>query len=75
MRVELCRILKRGWSRTGGRRNKDFTKGGKLGQEVGALKRADWNPLTNYDCLGSFLSVRPVDQGRRQLSVRFCSRW
>ena len=34
-------------NRKQGRENKDFKKGGKLGQEVGALKRG-WNPLKNY---------------------------
>ena len=27
------------------------------------------------DCMGSFLSVRTVDQQRKQLLVRFYSRW
>ena len=34
------------------RGNKDFKKGGKLGQGVGALKEkggGGWNPLMNYD--------------------------
>ena len=43
--------------------DKYFKKGGKLSQGVDALKRGDWNPFTNYDCLGSFLSVRPVAKG------------
>ena len=30
--------LKRGWNRKEGRGSKDFEKGGKLGQGVGALK-------------------------------------
>ena len=34
------KYLKRGWNRNKGRGNKHFKKGGKLGQEVGALKRA-----------------------------------
>ena len=42
------KYLKRGWNRKEGRGNKDFKKRGKLGQEVGALKRGGWNPLTNY---------------------------
>ena len=34
-----CRkYLKRGWNRKEGRGNKDFKKGSKLGQGVGALK-------------------------------------
>ena len=32
------KYLKRGWNRTEGRRQKDFKKGGRLGQGVGALK-------------------------------------
>ena len=40
--------LKRGWNRKEGRANKDFLKGGKLGQGAGALKRGSWNPLPNY---------------------------
>ena len=43
------KYLKRGWNRTEGREHKDFKKGAKLGQGVGALKRGGgWNPLTNY---------------------------
>ena len=38
-----------GWNRKEGRGNKDFEKGGKLGQGVGALKRGSWNPLMNYE--------------------------
>ena len=26
-------------------------------------------------CIGSFLSVRPVDEGQKQLAARFYSRW
>ena len=33
------KYLKRGWNRKEGRGNKDFKKGDKLGQGVGALKR------------------------------------
>ena len=45
MRVggNCLKYLKRGWNRKEGRENKDFKKGGKLGQGVG------WNPLTNYE--------------------------
>ena len=40
------KYLKRGWNRKKGRENKDFQKGGKLGQGVGALKRGRAeNPL------------------------------
>ena len=48
---ENCvKYLKRGWSRTERRGHKDFKKGGKLGQWVGALKKGrGWNTLTNYD--------------------------
>ena len=45
------KYLKRGWNRKEGRGNKDFKKGNKLGQGVGALKRrrgGGWSPLTNY---------------------------
>ena len=35
------KYLKRRWNRKEGRRNKDFKKGGKVGQEVGTLKR-EW---------------------------------
>ena len=42
------KYLKRGWNREG-RGNRDFKKGGKLGQGVGALKRGGWNPFANYD--------------------------
>ena len=43
------KYLKRGWNREEGRGNKDFKKGSKLGQGVGALKRGGWNPFANYD--------------------------
>ena len=47
---ENClKYLKRWWNRTEGRGHKDFKRGGKLGQGVGALKREVWNPLTNYE--------------------------
>ena len=36
------------WDRAEGRRQRDSTKGGKLGQGVGALKEGGWKPLTNY---------------------------
>ena len=36
-------------NRKEGRENKDFKKGGILGQGVGALIRGDWSPFTNYD--------------------------
>ena len=36
---ELSKILKRGWNKDKGRGNKDFKKGGKLGQGVGGLKK------------------------------------
>ena len=42
------KYLKSGWKIKEGRANKDFKKGNKLGQGLGALKRGDWNPLTNY---------------------------
>ena len=46
------KYLRRGWNRKEGRENKDFKKGEKLGQEVGALKVAggewSWNPLMKY---------------------------
>ena len=42
------KYLKRGWNRKEGKGNKDFKKGGKLDQRVGALKRGGWNLLTNY---------------------------
>ena len=36
---DCLKYLKRGLSRTEGRKNKDFKKGGKLSQGVGALKK------------------------------------
>ena len=43
-------VCERGWNRKEGRGNKDFKRGAKLGQGVGALKRLGcWNPLTNYE--------------------------
>ena len=38
-RGNCLKYLKRGWNRKEGRRNKDFKKGDKLGQGVGALRR------------------------------------
>ena len=47
--MDCLKYLKRERNRKEGRGNKDFKKeGGKLGQEVDALKRWGWNPLTNY---------------------------
>ena len=54
--MACLKYLKRGWNTKEGRANKDFKKGGKLGQGVGALKGGGggggggggWNPLTNY---------------------------
>ena len=50
---ENClKYLRRGWNRKEGKGNKDFEKGDKLGQGVGALKRGrGWNPLKNYGLL------------------------
>ena len=31
--------------------------------------------MLTVHCMGSFLLVRAVDQQRKQLAVRFCSRW
>ena len=47
---DCVKYLKREWDKKEGRGNKDFKKGGKLGQGVGALKRGGrgWNPLMNY---------------------------
>ena len=41
MRVggDCLKYLKRGWKKKEGRGNKDFKRGDKLGQRVGALKR------------------------------------
>ena len=36
------------WNRKDGRRNKDFKKGGKLGQGVGALKRGMESPIAQH---------------------------
>ena len=47
------RDLKRRWNRKEGNGQKDFKKGDKLGQGIGALKRRGWNPLTNYGRLGN----------------------
>ena len=53
-RTELCeggfnclKYLKMGWNRKEGRGNKNFKKGGKLCQGVGALKMGAETP-TNY---------------------------
>ena len=36
---DCLKYLKRGWKKKEGRGNKDFKRGDKLGQRVGALKR------------------------------------
>ena len=41
------KYLKMGRNRTEGRGHKDFKKGGKLGQGVGALKKGPGAPLRN----------------------------
>ena len=43
------KYLKRGWNRKQEMGQKDVKKGDKLGEGVGALKRGDWNNLTNYE--------------------------
>ena len=51
--------LKSVWNRKEGRVNKYFKKGEQAGSRVGGLKkRADWNPLTNYE---SNFSYKVVD--------------
>ena len=55
---EKClKYLKKGWNRKEGRGNKDFKKGGKLGQGVGAVKRGSWNSLTDYEFSYRFFHV------------------
>ena len=49
---DCLKYLKRGWNRKEGRGNKDFEKGGKLGQGVGTLKwdgGGGWNNLTKHE--------------------------
>ena len=38
---DCLKYLESGWNRKEGRGHKDFKKGGKLGQGVGALKRGE----------------------------------
>ena len=49
---DCLKCLKRGCNRKDGSGNKDFKKGGKLGQGMVVLKRrggeGGWNPLRNY---------------------------
>ena len=54
------KYLKREWNRKEGRGHKDFKKGGKLGQEVGALKGVLETP---YKLCGSF-SLKSYTMGR-----------
>ena len=49
VRLGGTKYLKREWNKKEGRGNKNFRKGRKLGQGVGALKTGGWNPLTNYE--------------------------
>ena len=42
--LDCLKYLKREWNRKEGRGNKDFKKGGKLGQGVSALKRRGLEP-------------------------------
>ena len=53
------KYLKRGWNRKEERGNKEFKKGAKLGQGLGALKRGGggWNPLTNYGICQKFTLI------------------
>ena len=51
----------KGWDRKEGRENKDFKKGGELGQGVGTLKMVGWNPLMNYGL--RFLHVKKTCLG------------
>ena len=53
------KYLKRRWNRKEGRGHKDFKRGGKLGQGVGALKAGGWNPLTN--CVYTVLNQKRRD--------------
>ena len=53
MRVEY---LKRGWNRKERRGNKDFKKGGKMGQGVGTLKKGGLEPL--YELCTALKRVR-----------------
>ena len=46
--------LKRGWNIKEGRGNKDFKNGGKLGQEVGALKRKGRGAGTRFRTMKRF---------------------
>ena len=61
------KYLNRGWNRTKGRRHKDFKKGGKPGQGVGALKMGSWNILTNY------VPVFNAKDHPVRKTLRFCS--
>ena len=49
-RGNCLKYLTREWNRKEGRGDKDFKKGGKLGEGVEVLRRGgrDWNLLTNY---------------------------
>ena len=64
------KYIKRVWNRTEGRGHKDYKKGGKLGQGVGALKRGgDWNPITNY------VYISDVNRSNSQLNEAVVKRW
>ena len=52
--------LIRRWNRKEGRGNKYFKEGGKLGPGVNALKRGNWNPLTNYGFSYCFDNLCPI---------------
>ena len=55
--------LKSGWNRKEKRGHKNFKKGGKLGQGVGALKRGAGTLLMNYGG-GSYYKLTAIDHNK-----------
>ena len=52
----LLKYFKKGWNRKEGRGNKDFKRGGgKLGQEVDALKKGAGTPLRTMVSVKKFI--------------------
>ena len=56
------KYLKKEWNRKQGRGNKDFRKGGKLGQEVGALKGGGGGLESPYELCGRTLQCSSAYQ-------------
>ena len=60
---ECAKYLKRRWGRKERTRSKNFEKGDKLGQGVGALKKGGSNSITNYGFSIAYRKFAQVEFG------------